>query len=110
MLALLITATTETKETWCGKVTIFNEEEVCGNKSYLPQDTWWYFNVTAPDGSSSWTGSIYAGEAFLAGRYYVELVNASLDATPETVYAFTNQSLEESIPVVYSSYPWLMTS
>lgn len=85
MLALLITATIETKETWCGKVTIFNEEEVCGNKSYLPQDTWWYFNVTAPDGSSSWTGSIYAGEAFLAGRYYVELVNASLDATPETV-------------------------
>ncbi|CAN9384555.1 unnamed protein product [Alternaria alternata] len=66
MLALFITATIETKETWCGKVTIFNEEAICGRISYLPQDTYMYFNATVPDGSSSWTGSIYAKEAYLA--------------------------------------------
>ncbi|CAN9410591.1 unnamed protein product [Alternaria alternata] len=109
MLALFITATIETKETWCGKVTIFNEEAICGRISYLPQDTYMYFNATVPDGSSSWTGSIYAKEAYLAGKYYVKLLNASLDATPEIADAFLNRSLEESAPVVYSSYPYLET-
>ncbi|CAN9374098.1 unnamed protein product [Alternaria alternata] len=109
MLALFITATIETKETWCGKVTIFNEEAICGRISYLPQDTYMYFNATVPDGSSSWTGSIYAKEAYLAGKYYVKLLNASLDATPEIADAFLNRSLEESAPVVCSSYPYLET-
>jgi hypothetical protein len=101
MLALLITATIETKETWCGKVTILNEEDVCPSILVLPQDAYWYFNATAPDGSGSWTGSINAKEVFLAGRYYVELVNSSLDATPETANAFLNQNLEQSIGNVY---------
>jgi hypothetical protein len=109
MLALFITATVETKDTWCGKVTIFNEEAICGRISYLTRDTYMYFNATVPDGSSSWTGSIYAEEAYLAGKYYVKLVNASLDTTPDIADAFLNQSLEESTPVVYSSYPYLET-
>ncbi|CAN9345188.1 unnamed protein product [Alternaria sp. RS040] len=67
MLGLLLTASIETNETWCGKVTIFDEEYVCPSRSYLPQDTYWYFNATAPDGSSSRTGSINAQEVFLAG-------------------------------------------
>jgi hypothetical protein len=95
MLALLITATIETKETWCGKVTILNEEDVCPSVSHLPEDTHMYFNATAIDGSSSRTGSMYPTKVYLAGAYYMNFVNASLDATPETAYAFLNQSLED---------------
>jgi hypothetical protein len=97
MLALLITASIETKETWCGKFTVLYDEAVCPWIAYLPQDTYMYFNTTATDGSSSWTGSIHATKAYLAGNYSLRAVNASLDATPETAYAFLNQSLEEFI-------------
>jgi hypothetical protein len=54
-----------------------------------------YFNTTATDGSSSWAGFIHATKAYLAGNYSLRAVNASLDATPETAYAFLNQSLQE---------------
>ncbi|RYN43580.1 hypothetical protein AA0114_g10189 [Alternaria tenuissima] len=97
MLALLITASIETKETWCGKFTVLYDESVCPWIAYLPQDTYMYFNATATDGSSSRTGFINATKAYLAGLYSVRVVNASLDATPETAYAFLNQSLEEYI-------------
>ncbi|OWY51413.1 hypothetical protein AALT_g4699 [Alternaria alternata] len=95
MLALLISASIETKETWCGKFTVLYDFDVCPWRSYLPQDTYMYFNATATDGSSSWTGSINATKAYLAGDYFLKAVNASLDATPETAHAFLNQSLEE---------------
>ncbi|CAN9384492.1 unnamed protein product [Alternaria alternata] len=95
MLALLISASIETKETWCGKFTVLYDFDVCPWRSYLPQDTYMYFNATATDGSSSWTGSINATKAYLAGDYFLRAVNASLDATPETAHAFLNQSLEE---------------
>lgn len=95
MLALLITATIETKETWCGKFTVLYDEAVCPWIAHLPQDTYMYFNTTATDGSSSWTGFIHATKAYLAGNYSLRAVNASLDATPETAYAFLNQSLQE---------------
>jgi hypothetical protein len=95
MLALLITASIETKETWCGKFTVLYDFDVCPWRSYLPQYTYMYFNATATDGSSSWTGSVNATKAYLAGDYFLRAVNASLDATPETAHAFLNQSLEE---------------
>jgi hypothetical protein len=95
MLALFITASIETKQTWCGKITILYDYDVCPWISYLPQDTYMYFNATAKDGSRSWTGSINATKAYLAGDYFLRAVNASLDATPETAHAFLNQSLEE---------------
>ncbi|RYN63157.1 hypothetical protein AA0118_g4669 [Alternaria tenuissima] len=95
MLALLITASIETKETWCGKFTVWYDFDVCPWRSYLPQYTYMYFNATATDGSSSWTGSVNATKAYLAGDYFLRAVNASLDATPETAHAFLNQSLEE---------------
>ena len=95
MLALFITASIETKQTWCGKITILYDYDVCPWISYLPQDTYMYFNATAKDGSRSWTGSINATKAYLAGDYFLRAVNASLDATPETAHGFLNQSLEE---------------
>ncbi|RYN77158.1 hypothetical protein AA0120_g11614 [Alternaria tenuissima] len=95
MLALLITASIETKETWCGKFTVLYDFDVCPWRSYLPQYTYMYFNATATDGSGSWTGSVNATKAYLAGDYFLRAVNASLDATPETAHAFLNQSLEE---------------
>ncbi|CAN9124982.1 unnamed protein product [Alternaria alternata] len=105
MLALLTTASIETTETWCGKFTVLYEEYVCPSRSYLPQDTYMYFNTTAADGSSSWTGFIDAPKAYLAGSYFVKVVNASLDATPETADAFLNQTSEESIENV-RIYGW----
>ncbi|KAF2025593.1 hypothetical protein EK21DRAFT_93130 [Setomelanomma holmii] len=86
-LALLITASLETKETWCGKFTIL-DESVCPDIRHIPLNTSIYFDATAIDRSRSGRGRIHATEAYLPGNFHMTFWNAFLDATSETAYPF----------------------